>query len=115
MGSEMCIRDRWLVREICLQESAPGGTLFNLIGEGVRPATMNGESRDLGVFAGFDIIASDPEAALKYAMKFVEPSILPSLRISECEVLEENCTDPKGVYEVRPYFTYDPDRMDDDE
>ena len=100
---------KWLVREQLLQENKPGGTLYHLTADGIWPASLSCELKELGVLACFEVVAPDPETALNYALKFVEASVAPSLRVEECKVLEPNSSESKGVYEVQPYIFYDLD------
>ncbi len=89
----------WLIRNI-ENEVSPAAQYFRILIEGDWPET-DGNGHELGFFATYDVVADDVSEAMEYIKRIVPDVAEDSLRVSECSVLENQSTNPKGIY----YYT----------
>ncbi|MFA6564644.1 MAG: hypothetical protein WCV00_22250 [Verrucomicrobiia bacterium] len=91
-----------LMREVEHQVS-PAAKYMRVLIQGLWHRPLVGERRRPGFFTTFDVVADDPDEALKLICRFEPPRVRPTLRIEECRVLARRPTYPKGVYDVLGY------------
>ena len=71
------------------------------------------DGKALGFFITYDVVADDVAEAIMFVRPFEPEEVGESLKASECEVLEEHLTEPKGVYSYSGHSMFS--REDDGE
>ncbi|MBA4387690.1 MAG: hypothetical protein C0404_06890 [Verrucomicrobia bacterium] len=95
----------WVIRELAAKSSIHG-KYYRIMVNGAWPRTADGNSRQLGFFTNYDVVADDLDEALELLKEFEPKDVWSSLRIESSEFIEKRINEPKGVYKAGGYFVY---------
>lgn len=95
----------WVLRELAGKSSA-AGKYYRIMVNGVWPGKLEGNSRPLGFFTNYDVVADDLDEALELLKEFEPREVRNSLRIESAEFIEKRVNEPKGVYKAGGYAFY---------
>lgn len=100
---------QWLVREMRARDLPGGKYSYDLLIRGPwRADAFPGTDPAAEFYTKYEVVADDPEEALKFAREFEPPEIRHALEIEEV-VQKKRCDDPKGVYWTSAYKFYPED------
>lgn len=100
---------QWLVREMRTRDLAGGKITYDLLVHGPwRADAFPGTEPAKGFYTKYEVVANNPDEALKFAQEFEPFEIRHALKIEEI-VEKEQCDEPKGVYWTSGYNFYPED------
>ncbi|MBN2384655.1 hypothetical protein JXQ70_17410 [bacterium] len=98
-------RTGFLIREI-ENKFSKNAKYYRIMIEGIWSEPFEGETEKPGFFTSYDVVAENIEQAFELIKRFEPYYVQDSLKIKESEILEENSSDPIGIYSANSYIFF---------